>query len=59
MGQQPFLKKINFKNKELPNAKFVDRYGIYLPNHTNISFKNIDYVAKIFKSIAKPIYFSK
>ncbi len=59
MGQQPFLEKISFNKKELNNARFVDQYGIYLPNHANISFENIDYVAKIFKSIAVPIHFNK
>ena len=59
MGQQPFLKKISFNKKELVNAKFVDKYGIYLPNHANISFKDIDYVTNNFKTIAVPVYFHK
>ena len=59
MGQQPFLNKISFNKKELINAKFVDQYGIYLPNHANISFRDINYVTKIFKSIAIPIHFKK
>ena len=57
MGQQPFLKKICHNKKDLINAKFVDKYGIYLPNHANLSFKNIDYIVKIFKSISIPIKF--
>ena len=57
MGQQPFLNKICFNKKDLSNAKFVDKYGIYLPNHANLSFKNIDYIVKIFKSISIPIKF--
>ena len=55
MGQQPFLKKICNNKKDLINAKFVDKYGIYLPNHANLSYKNIDYIVKIFKSISIPI----
>ena len=56
MGQQPFLKKITSNKKDLKNAQFVDKYGIYLPNHAYISFKNIDNISKIFNSIAKPIH---
>ncbi len=56
MGQQPFLQKITSNKKDLKNAQFVDKYGIYLPNHANISFKNIDNISKIFNSIAKPIH---
>ena len=57
MAQQPFLKKISFDRKELNNAKFVDKFGIYLPNHANIKLQNIDYISKIFKSIAIPVDF--
>jgi len=58
IAQQPFLKKISFNKKELNNAKFVDKYGIYLPNHANIKSKDIDYVSEIFKSIAIPVDFN-
>ena len=57
MGQQPFLEKICFNKKELLNAKFVNEYGIYLPNHANINFKDIDFISKEFKSVAVPINF--
>lgn len=57
MGQQPFLKKICSNKKELINAKFVNEYGIYLPNHANIGFKDIDLISKEFKSVAVPINF--
>ena len=57
MGQQPFLKKICFNKKELKNAKFVDKFGIYLPNHANLKLKDIDYVTNNFKLIARPINF--
>ena len=57
MGQQPFLEKICFNKKELVNAKFVNEYGIYLPNHANINFKDIDFISKEFKSVAVPINF--
>ncbi len=59
MGQQPFLKKICLNKKDLINAKFVNEYGIYLPNHANISFDDIDFICKEFKSVAIPIDFKK
>ena len=57
MGQQPFLKKRSFNNKDLVNSKYVDKYGIYLPNHANLKFKDIDYVSRVFKKIAEPFNF--
>jgi len=57
MGQQPFLKKRSFSNKDLVNSKYVDKYGIYLPNHANLKFNDIDYVSKVFKKIAEPFNF--
>ena len=57
MGQQPFWSK-KIKNKpSLPNAEFIDKYGIYLPNHANLSSKDIDFIFKNFKKYARPIYF--
>ena len=58
MGQQPFLQKIKFNKNELINAKIVDKYGIYLPNHANLSVKDINYVSKAFKSVAIPFNYS-
>jgi len=58
MGQQPFIKKINKYNLNLKNAKFVDRYGIYLPNHANLSLKDVDFISSQFLKVAKPISFN-
>ncbi len=58
MGQQPFLKSKFYQSKsKLEKAKFIDRYGIYLPNHANFSSRDIDYICKIFSKKAKPIFF--
>ncbi len=58
MAQQPFIKN-RFKNKiNLNNAKFVDKYGIYLPNHANLSQGDIDYISEQFLKIAEPIFFN-
>ena len=40
----------------LKNSEFVDKYGLYLPNHANLNFQDIDFICKIFKKIAKPIF---
>ena len=39
MGQQPFWRKKSKNNYQLPNAEFINKYGLYLPNHANLSFK--------------------
>jgi len=59
MGQQPFWKKKLINPEKLSNAKFVHRYGLYLPNHANINKIDIDYISKCFSSVAKPIFFNK
>ena len=46
-----------FSLKDLKNAKLVDRYGIYLPNHANLSSDDINYVSKEFKLVAVPFKF--
>ena len=58
IGQQPFWKKNFINQKKLPNASFVHRYGLYLPNHANINKLDIDYISKCFKFIAEPIFFN-
>ena len=56
VGQQPFWKKKLFKKNRLPNAEFIDKYGLYLPNHANLSLKDIDFISKYFLSSAVPIF---
>lgn len=57
MGQQPFWKNQLTQKHKLPNAEFIDKYGLYLPNHANLSLKDIDFICKKFNLIAKPISF--
>lgn len=59
IGQQPFIKKNIKRIFNLDNAKFVDKYGIYLPNHTNLSLQDIDFISKKFSNIAQPISFNE
>ncbi len=56
MGDQPFIKKKYLNNVSLKNAQFVDKYGLYLPNHANLSINDINYITKKFLSIAIPIH---
>ena len=57
IGQQPFWKNRLSKENKLPNANFVDKYGLYLPNHANLSVNDIDFICKHFVKYAKPISF--
>ena len=57
MGQQPFWKNNVKKNESLPNAEFINKYGLYLPNHANLSFEEIDYICNHFKLSSNPIFF--
>ena len=56
MSHQPFVKKKNLNRINLKNSEFADKYGLYLPNHANLNFKDIDFICKIFNKIAKPIF---
>ena len=57
MGQQPFLKNKSDTLGQLPNAKFVDKYGIYLPNHANLKTEDIKFICKNFLKCAAAIFF--
>ena len=57
MGQQPFWRKTLIKIDKLPNAQFVDRYALYLPNHANLSIKDVDIISNYFSKSAIPIFF--
>lgn len=58
IGHQPFVKQNIKRNFNLNNAKFVDKNGIYLPNHTNLNLEDIDFISKKFLDIAQPIHFN-
>ena len=57
MGQQPFWKRKLIQKYKLPNAEFIDRHGLYLPNHANLTIKDIDFICKNFVLTAKPTFF--
>jgi CDP-6-deoxy-D-xylo-4-hexulose-3-dehydrase len=60
IARQPFMKEkyLNIKDS-FNNANFTDKYGIYLPNHANLSTQDIELVTKKFLKLAKPIFFKK
>ncbi|MGA0133292.1 MAG: DegT/DnrJ/EryC1/StrS family aminotransferase [Opitutales bacterium] len=53
MGRQPFWIKMHGVTR-LPVADKVHDYGLYLPNHANITPEDIAYVAKHFREVAQP-----
>ena len=57
IGRHPFwLKK--FDNPNLKYADIVHDYGIYLPNHANLSINDIKFICECFKEIAIPKFFN-
>ena len=53
MGRQPFCIK-KYGVTHLPVADKVHDFGLYLPNHANITPEDIAYVAKHFREVAQP-----
>ena len=57
IARQPVWLDIFGKSKNLNNADTIHDYGIYLPNHTELSVKQINFISDIFKKKAKPKFF--
>jgi CDP-6-deoxy-D-xylo-4-hexulose-3-dehydrase len=57
MAKQPFCVNKFINKEKLKNAEFVDKYGLYLPNHANITLSDINYITDCFLDIAQPIFF--
>ncbi|MDB4054058.1 DegT/DnrJ/EryC1/StrS family aminotransferase [Octadecabacter sp.] len=53
IGRHPFWTR-KFGNCDLPNADKVHDFGIYLPNHNNLSPTDVTRVSDAFASIARP-----
>ena len=56
MGQQPFWIS-KFKKTNLPNAEKIHKYGLYLPNHENLTQKQVKYICEKVKLKALPLEF--
>ena len=52
MGNQPFYLKKKRK-KKLHNASIIDKFGMYLPNHHELTETQIDFICNIVNSIIK------
>jgi CDP-6-deoxy-D-xylo-4-hexulose-3-dehydrase len=46
MGTQPFYVK-KYGKLELPNVSIIDKYGFYVPNHPELSYNLVEYIAAI------------
>ena len=56
IARHPFwLKNNDFQNYS--NADTVHDFGLYLPNHLNVSDDDVRYCCDVFKSVAVPKYF--
>lgn len=53
IGRHPFWARTQ-SAVDLRNADVVHDYGIYLPNHHNLSLADIDRVAETFTKVARP-----
>jgi CDP-6-deoxy-D-xylo-4-hexulose-3-dehydrase len=49
MGNQPFYKKA-FPQNILPNASFVDEYGLYIPNNPDLTQKELSFIIETINS---------
>jgi CDP-6-deoxy-D-xylo-4-hexulose-3-dehydrase len=58
MAKQPFCVNKSINKEKLNNAEFVDKYGLYLPNHANLTLSDIDYITNCFLDVAEPIFFN-
>ena len=50
MNKQPFFQK-NIKIKPFKASTKVDKFGMYLPNHHDLSLKQIDFVCSIVNKV--------
>ena len=46
IASKPFWIK-KYGKKSFPNADKVDKFGLYLPNHQDLSFENIEFISNI------------
>ncbi len=56
IGRHPFWVK-KYGNCILKNADIVHEFGLYLPNHYNLSRNDIFFISQKFKEIAVPKFF--
>lgn len=49
MESQPFVIEHFPPSKGAPNAEMIDKHGLFVPNHTEVTFDDIEYICKIVK----------
>ena len=54
IGRHPFWTRKNGP-QALPNADRVHDFGIYLPNHAELSSAQVTYVSDVFRTVAVPL----
>jgi CDP-4-dehydro-6-deoxyglucose reductase, E1 len=56
IGRHPFWTK-RYGDPQLKNADIVHDFGIYMPNHHNLSEEHVKFVCETFKQVARPKHF--
>lgn len=56
IGRHPFWTK-RYGDPQLKNADIVHDFGIYMPNHHNLSEEDVRFVCETFKQVARPKHF--
>jgi len=56
IGRHPFWTK-RYGDPRLKNADIVHDFGIYMPNHHNLSEEHVKFVCETFKQVARPKHF--
>jgi CDP-6-deoxy-D-xylo-4-hexulose-3-dehydrase len=51
LGLQPVWKEYNGRCTNFPQADFVNKHGIYIPNHSNITDDDVDYMCNVLKGL--------
>jgi len=46
MSKKPMWTK-TYGKVSLPNCEIVDKYGFYIPNHQDLTFKNIENIISL------------
>lgn len=58
IGRHPFWTD-RYSDPQLKNADVVHDFGIYLPNHHNLSEESVKFVCDTFKTVALPKHFEQ
>ena len=51
ISQQPFIKDRNIKCYDYKNSKIVNKYGLYAPNHQDLTIEEISFMCNIINGV--------